>query len=293
MTTHAPYAHYVAHARYGLCPFADEILARWTWRKLRKGFPDALAVTLMPNHLHMVAPDRGEKGARRLRRILAAAGPACGQQAPFKPVDPPRPLTSADKLQRSVRYAWLNPCRPWKYRDREIELVDDPLHWWWSTLRDTIGAVTDPWVPADRLARALGWSPTPDVARRLHAYATHDDHVASEARAFPEPVAPSALPEGSIADALEAALQATRSPRDDLRRKTATRRVGVGLLYRQGWTFPSRLAPHFGVHSSTISRIAATAAPHETQAAARCLDPRLRSPSPAAILTSLGLRWPA
>lgn len=287
MTT---YAHYTAHARFHLCPFADEILARWTWRKLRKGFPDALAVTLMPNHLHMVAPDEGATGARRLRRILAAAGPACGRQAPFKPVDPPTPLTSPDKLQRSVRYAWLNPCRPWKYRGQSIELVDDPLQWWWSTLRDTIGAVADPWVPAERLARALGWSQTVDIARRFHAYATRDDHVAPEARTFPEPPAASVIPECSVPDALEAALQATRSPREALQRKSAARRIGVGLLYRQGWTFPRRLAPHFGVHSTSVSRIASTASSEETQAAARCLDPRLRSPSPAAVLTSLGLR---
>jgi len=290
MTT---YAHYTAHARMGLCPFADAILARWTWRKLRKGFPDALAVTLMPNHLHMVAPDRGERGRARLRQILGAAGPACGRltgESPFKPVELPRPLASPDKLQRSVRYAWLNPCRPWKYRGRSVRLVDDPLKWWWSTLRDVVGAVTDPWIPAERLADALGWRPTADIARRLHAYATADDDVAPEARAFPDPVAASSVPEGSVGDVIEAALHATRAAKEELRRRTPARRVGVGLLYRQGWACPRRLAPHFGVRSNTVSRIAASASSAETEAAARCLAPRLRSPSPAAVMEALDLR---
>lgn len=283
------YAHYVAHARGDLCPFADELVAHWVWRQLRKGFPDALAVTLMPDHLHMVAPDRGARGAKRLGRILGAANRIGATRARFRPVEPPRPLTSLDKLQRGVRYVWLNPCRPRKYRGRDHRLVDDPLAWWWSTLRDTVGAVADPWTPAADVATALGWSATPHIACRLHAYATRDDHVAPHARVFPEPAAASELPHGSIADVFAAALHATRSPREDLRRKTTARRVAVGLSYRQGWTFPRRLAPHLGVHPSTISRLAPAATPAELRAAARCLTPRLSSPSPAEVLAARGL----
>ena len=283
------YAHYVAHARWDLCPFADELVAHWTWRRLRKGFPDALAVTLMPDHLHMVAPDLGDRGAKRLGRILGAANRVSPRPALFRKVKPPRRLDSHDKLQRSVRYVWLNPCRPWTYRGREHQLTDDPLAWWWSTLRDTVGAIADPWIPAERVAVALGWRNSSDAARRLHAYATRDDHVSIAARAFPEPAAASELPEGSIAEVFEAALHATRSPRGALRRKTKARRVAVGLSYRQGWTFPRRLAPRLDLHPTSISRIARSVSPAATEAAARCLAPRFRSPSPAERLIELGI----
>ena len=272
-----PYAHYTARALPQRYPLADSALARDLWTRLRKSFPEALAVVLMPNHLHMVAPDRGGRSGHIVGKLLATTSRGSRRwRNCWKPVGPPELLTSRDKLRRVVRYAWLNPCRPWSYRGHLIHLVDDPLVWSWSTLRDTIGAVANPWVPADRLANAFGWPRGADLAPRLHRYACKDDHVAPDARAFPLRQPPRHAPAHPVDQILHAALATTRLPNAALRGRTAARRIAIGLCYRQGWRLPRQLAPVFGVHPHTVSRIAASASESELEAAALCLDPRLR-----------------
>lgn len=274
-----PYAHYTARARSGRYPFADAALARDVWSRLRNAFPEALGVTLMPNHLHLVAEDRGVAGARTIGRLLGAAARGSarwsGRGRWWEPVEAPEPLATGDKLMRVVRYAWLNPCRPWSYRAHRIRLVDDPLLWPWSTLHDSIGAIADPWVPAERLAVAFGWPRGDDLPERLHRYATRDDHVAVEARDFPERRPGRPVPHEGVAEILAAALATTRLPPRALRERTAARRIAIGLCYRQGWSHPKQLAPIFGVHPNTVCRIANTATKSEVEAAAFCLDPRL------------------
>ena len=44
----------------------------------------------------------------------------------------PKVLTGRKELSTTIRYVVLNPCH--------ARLVDDPLAWWWSTLRDVVGA---------------------------------------------------------------------------------------------------------------------------------------------------------
>ncbi|HHH28773.1 MAG TPA: hypothetical protein ENK57_10575 [Polyangiaceae bacterium] len=285
-------AHYTAHARSGQLPFVDEELARSAWRRLRRAFPDALAVVLMPDHVHLVAPERPH-GDRLLGKVLGATGRSVGRPAgratTWEPVPRPKPLPSRDKVMRSVRYAWLNPCRPWRCHGHLVQLVDDPLRWPWSTLRDSIGAVADPWISADALAVAFGWPRGRDLPRRLHGYAARDEHVADDAIRFPEPPSPTAVPACALEDVLQAALATTRSPRRALRAKrSAARRVAVGLAYRQGWSSPSRLAEVCGVHPSTVCRLARRSPPHELTAAATCLDPRLRT-NPRAIVRNVGV----
>ncbi|MEQ9323731.1 MAG: hypothetical protein RIF41_31500 [Polyangiaceae bacterium] len=272
-----PYAHYTARALPQRYPFADTALARDVFVRLRRTFPDALAVVLMPDHLHMVAPDRGERSAHIVGKLLATSTRASGRWAGcWQPVEPPEAVTTADKLQRAVRYAWLNPCRPWFYRGHRTQLVDDPLAWSWSTLRDSIGAIADPWVPAERLAVAFGWPKGADLPERLHRYACLDDHVAPDARSFPRLEPPRSAPTSTVDEVLHAALATTRLPAPAQRQRTAARRIANGLCYRQGWRIPTQLAPIFGVHPHTVSRIAAAASNGELEAAALCLDRRLR-----------------
>lgn len=275
-----PLAHYTARALPGRYPFADTALARDFWRRLRRGFPEALSVALMPNHVHMVAPDRGLQGARGLGRLLAGTARASerwsGRGAWWEPVQRPEVLTSRDKVRRVVRYAWLNPCRPWSYRSHRLRLADDPLAWSWSTLRDSIGAVVDPWVPAERLAVAFGWPRGGDLRERLHGYAVRDEDVVVEARVFPRRPSSREAPVGSLEEILRAALAATRSPREALRARSVARRVAIGLCYRQGWSHPAQLAPIFDVHPNTVCRIARSASNEEVEAAALCLDARLQ-----------------
>jgi hypothetical protein len=181
-------------------------------------------------------------------------------------------------VQRNVRYAWLNACRPWWFRGDWVQLVDDPLAWPWSTLHDSLGAVAAPWIPGERIGKALGWPLDADLPRRIHRYATADEHVAAGAR---EPLAlapPSTLPTASIREVLDAALIATRSPETALRQRSAARRVAAGLAYRQGWRYPAGLAPLLDVHPGSVPRLANAASPEELEAAAKCLSPRLRPP---------------
>lgn len=265
-------AHYTACAREGQFPFLDEGIAAATWARLRRGFPLALAAIFMPDHLHLVAPGGRET---RLARILGAATAQAGV-APghlWEPVPPASPLTSLDKLRRSIRYVWLNPCRPWRTRGKTIRLVDDPLAWRWSTLRDAVGAVVDPWVAAERVGKAMGFAR--DRAAQILAYAVRDEYVDASAR-LPQAPPATDLPDGPLENVLWAALEATRAAPPALVRKTLARRIAIGLAYRQGWNFPTRLGHRLSLRPSSVCRIALRVAPADVEAAARCLDPRMR-----------------
>ncbi len=274
-----PFAHYVARAER--CVFADDELARRAWRLLQTSFPAALAATLMPDHLHLVAPDRGAAGARQLGRILRRVTRPLGRDAArwWAPVPEPEALRSRDKLMRTVRYVWLNPCRPWRHVGRTFRLVDDPLKWLWSTLRDTLGFTVTPWVSSDALTRAFGWRRDDRRPHLVHAYATNDDHVAESARHFPGDVVASATTQ-ALQDILDAVLAATRAPVAALRRKSTARRIAVGLAYRYGWDRPTLLGEHLGLHPNSVSRIAQrmrqSMPTAQLDVAAKCLDPRLR-----------------
>lgn len=277
MTTDATrYAHYTAHARMGRQPLWDEEVAGWLWVRLSKNFADAISAELMPDHLHLIAPDWGRAGATRLARVLGAVARRFELGELWRPVPLPRPLDSRDKVARNVRYAWLNCCRPWSGGGGR-RLVDDPLKWRWSTLRDAIGAVTDPWVPASRVGEAFGWPIDEALPRRLHAYAVKDDHVAVEARTFPVVPPPAAMPDRAFEDVVAAGLSATRATVAELgRRRSAARRAVVGLAYRQGWRAPKELGALCGMHPDSVTRLARKASAAEVEAAARCLDARLR-----------------
>lgn len=274
-----PLAHYTARALPGRHPFANTALARSFWTRLKRAFPNAIAVALMPHHVHMVAPDGGLVDTRVLGKLLSAVARASprwtGRGRWWEPVEAPGALPTTDKVMRVTRYAWLNPCRPWSYRGHRIQLTGDPLRWSWSTLRDTVGAIADPWVPAERLAVAFGWAIGDDLAERLHTYATRDDHVGLEARSFPvrRPTRPA--PSCTVDAILRAALATTRLPPEALRQRTAARRVAAGLAYDQGWSHPRQLAPVLDVHPKTAPRLARSASPGEVRAAAPCLEPRL------------------
>ena len=74
-----------------------------------------------------------------------------------------------------MRYTVLNPSR--------AGIVDDPLSWPWSTHRDVVGAIADPWVTAERLGAALGSRMA--SAQDIHAYVSGDPSVAIAGTPFP------------------------------------------------------------------------------------------------------------
>jgi hypothetical protein len=137
--------HLTARANFGLRPLESRELCIDLWRRLREGFPTAIAAVLMPTHLHLV--DRVDPRRARwdlgviLRSVSRKFFP--GKRLWEAIPEPGKVQDDPLHLLRQVRYVALNPCR-----DR---LTPDPLQWEWSTYRELFGAVATPWVDGGRV----------------------------------------------------------------------------------------------------------------------------------------------
>ena len=218
--------HHVARSRSGW-PLADPVLASWLWTRLRARFPDALFCVFMSNHVHLGLPLPERAG---LSAVLAQA-----RGWDFEPVPAPKAVSGA-KAFSEARYAWVNPCR--------ARLCAQPTEWLFSTLRDSLGAVTDPWVSPER-ARAVFGSPPAALLRRVGG-----DFPASP---LALPTSPP-WPARPLADVVRASLIATRSSMPDLRRRSLARRVFLQLARDQGWTGATTLARVVGCCRQSVHR---------------------------------------
>ena len=250
-------AHYTAHALGGLQPLSDDDVCRWLWERLREGFPEALAAILMPDHLHLIAR-LFQAARRRLAAILGACARRFGLGNTWELVPEPQVIRTPDKIPRGVRYTHLNCSRPWKPRGgRVVQLVSDPLVWTWSTLRDSIGAIVDPWVPPERLASALG-RPLEGFTEWLHGYVTSDPCVSPTGTTVPRPAPSSAVPVRDLGSIARASIAAVRGVASDLRRHGASaRRVFAALAVDQGWA-SGEIARVCGVDRRSVPRLAAS-----------------------------------
>ncbi|MBI5479363.1 MAG: hypothetical protein HY906_10930 [Deltaproteobacteria bacterium] len=267
--------HLTARTRGGAPVLADPAVAGWLWRALRRGFPEALAAVLMPSHPHVVATAESPAAARvRLARILGAAARRCSRPGAepirWDPVPEPKVVTDREKLRRDVRYVIMNPCR--------ARLVRDPLEWLWSTHRDVMGAVADPWVPAAKLARAFE-QPVGGFRNAVHRYVSGDPSCDVRGSPPPRPapaVEHSRYPLQRIA---AAALAATRAAPEALRSRTRTRAAFVLLASQQGWHDPGELARFCGLKLRAVYHRRGHDEPELLTAAALCLgDDRLLKP---------------
>jgi len=269
-------AHIVANTRFGIPAVTAADRARWLWRCLQLRLPDTVCATLMPHHVHLAMdPAAARRDRRRLGCILAAFSRRFGLGQLWQPLPQPTLIQTPDKCRRLIRYLLLNPCRPTRINERPICLVDDPLKWPWSTHRDAVGAVAQPWVRNRRLAAALEVDAA-GLDQWLHRYVSSDPHVAVAGtpppRAAPATTIP-AVPLASIALAATAALRLTP---DAIRRRGPARRLFVALAIHQGWTDPTVLAQACGVQAPAIRRLARFCPPDWVAAAALCLgDERL------------------
>ena len=134
--------HLVATTRGGDRSLIWPERARWLWDRLRANLPEALSNLVMPDHLHMVA---GPGMRPRLRRVLSSFTVRFGVQ--FDVLEP-QVASSPAIAGRMICYGFFNPVR--------AGLLDDPLAWPWSTLRDLVGAVAQTWTPIGRVASVLG-----------------------------------------------------------------------------------------------------------------------------------------
>lgn len=221
------------------------------WAGLRRAFADALAALLMPTHPHLIV---GAKDGTRLKHRLAAVlsgvtrycrcrglGNPCWEVAPLEP-----PMSDREYLGRAVRYVLLNPCR--------AGLVADPLEWLWTTHRDVVGAVVDPWVTAARLAASLGRVRARFVEEH-HAYVSGDPSVCVAGTPMPRRATPSQPTGVGLAQVRAAALAATRSSPDELRRQSLARRLLIQLAKENGWSRPQLLGRLCGLARQSVHRL--------------------------------------
>ncbi|HWB74031.1 MAG TPA: hypothetical protein VG755_03725, partial [Nannocystaceae bacterium] len=260
--------HLTARVAPGAPDLTREDTGEWLWPRLHETFPDALASELMPNHPHVVKASRDpDADAERLARLLGHFGRCFGVGGQVSIVST-RAIEDRQKLHRHIRYVALNPCRE--------RLASCPLAWTWSTHRDVVGASVDPWVTADRLARALQRS-TRDFAELHHAYVSADPSAHVAGTPFPQTAVTQAIAKAPLDAVHDAAVAALRFRRDAVRERGPARALFVALAFDQGWTRVSHLAQICGCGDDAIRRYAALDAGASLAAARMCLgDERLR-----------------
>jgi hypothetical protein len=261
------------HLTAQVYPYVPELtgaeVGRWLWSRAREAWPGAIAALLMADHPHVVVrSDEPEADRVRMGRVLGhlgrrfgVIGPTC-RSTSFAVIRGGRPLS------RHVRYIALNPCRD--------KLVRCPLAWTFTTHRDVVGAIVDPWVSAERLAKALG-RPLADFAARHHAYVSGDPDASVESTPFPVSAATTPMSSYPLRRIAEAAASATRRTVADIRRRGPTRALFVALAVDQGWRDLRHLAMLCACEPEAVRRLARTVPPHALAAARLCLgDDRLR-----------------
>ena len=239
------FIHLVAHVRRGGPSFWDLGLANRLWSCLRRAFPDALAVTVMPDHVHVILLVTGVDAAiRRLR--LALSGFARGMGHVWEPVPPPRVLPNVGKLRSDIRYVALNPCRR--------HYVSDPLIWPWSTHRDLMTCTANPWITPSRLA-PLVQRPARGFCASWHGYVSRDKDVDPDGTPVPVPAQGNAMPSTSLDAVARAAASAYRVRPDAIAQRGPKRDLFLALARHQGWPSGDALASAARVSTRTTRRV--------------------------------------
>lgn len=247
--------------------------AAWLWERLRSAFPRTVAATVMPNHPHVLTYVDDPDAARgTLARTCGHLQRRLGVRDLFEPL-PPAEVVTRDKAARVARYVDLNPCR--------AALVDHPLRWPWTTVRDLVGSVATPWVDRRVHGRALGrWRAT--SVQAWMEYLAQDDRVLDR-RPLAEPVAGrSSDPAFGVRSLVGAACAAMRTDASAVRVRGPTRKLFVALAIDQGVDRPRLLAQQCGTTLRAVELARRRAVDRRWLEAARlCLaDDRLTSDPP-------------
>lgn len=267
--TEPSWFHLTAHLAPGTPDLTLEETGGWLWPRLRDAFPEIAACSLMPQHPH-VLPRTSDPvaAAQRLARLFGQFGRRFGVPGRISIVADPKHLANRDALARDIRYVVLNPCR--------AKLVDCPLAWPWSTHRDVVGAIVDPWIRTAELARALGSSAN-GLAERHHRYVSSDPSVSVVGTPLPRALASSSEPTVPLEWIAAAALAATRRSSRALQCRGDARALFVALAHDQGWRATSQLARMCGCWPHTIRNLARDVDPRMLAVGRLCLaDERLR-----------------
>lgn len=263
------FLHLVARVRSDRLDLRVPEVGGRLWRLLREAFPSVLAAKLMPSHLHWLGrvPDR-EAARRTLAMLCGRVQRALGWPAhTWEPVPEGRVVEGVGALRRHMRYLPLNECRH--------RLASDPLEPVYSTHRDLVGAVVDPWPDLHDVARWLRW-PFHRLGERIHAYVSGDPSVDPLGTPPPRPFPAAELPSLGLDQIARAAAAATRATVEAITARTPTRKLFVQLARHAGWSSTQVLARACNVSGMSIRRLAADPDPVALAAGALCLgDPRL------------------
>ncbi len=258
--------HLVASALEHTLLFRTHEEARALFDLVAATFPDAVAICVMPDHVHIVAP-AGE--GHRLGHLASAyarwRNAHRGERGPvWERLPPAEALPNAKHLRRTVRYVHLNPCRD--------GLVPDPLAWPWSTHRDATGFAAAP-------IRAREHDPA-----RFHRWVSSDPSVAVDGTALPEGAW------GTVRWELvrDAVAGVCRVPAEALTRRGPARTLALTAAWVLEVRDVRRLARELGMASSSVYRAVEDAPPRslthrrpDLHAAVRAVgDPRFEALPP-------------
>jgi hypothetical protein len=215
------------------------------WVRMRCSAAGVLACVLLPGRAQMVVRSNEGQACDRVRAV--------GERAALQGVRiDASSFAGAEAAGRVLAAVHASPTR--------IAGIEDPLQWPWSTLRDLVGAVIDPWVTPAMLAAASFTQPLLETG--------------AAPRAAPQEDAPT-LP---IREVLRAAAAATRRPVAAVRRPGPTRRLFVALAHRHGWWMPAHLASICGITRRSLYKQLEHVPAAWLRAGALCLgDHRLRA----------------
>jgi hypothetical protein len=220
----------------------------------------------MPDHLHLVHFADPAHVKRNLARLVVAFGRSEGCSGRWH-VPVPAPILGPDKLLRQLRYVHLNPCR--------AGLTRDPLAWPWSTHRDGIGAVYEPWLRLSELDLGLSLRGA-SLEQAFHRYVSADPSVHPEGSGFPRRAPLRAIPYWGLTPIGRAVVAA--SPWCSTAK---LRERFVALARHQSCHDKERMAQVAGIHPSHVRRLLQRAARVNLGPATLCLeDERLRDFTP-------------
>lgn len=171
--------HLVARTQVGCRPFHSRESSAALWCAFRRAFPTIHAAVIMPNHLHIITPNipraRWHLGIA-MRSVSRTLGPEIVR---WEPAPHPDGIGDEIKLATAIRYVHLNPVR--------ARLVNDPLEWEWSTLREILGARLDrAWLDFSTLAKIHRVTPAALQAKLL-SFTANDAFCAPSAARLPIP----------------------------------------------------------------------------------------------------------
>lgn len=263
--------HFTARIRPGSAAICTFESALWLWNHLRRSFPQALGAVLMPNHFHLLSQVRNVAAACRSLRVTLGHFTRLfqGSTKGWMRLDAPTPVLNTQKLLRTLRYIALNPCR--------AKHATDPLCWFWSTHRDVMGAVADPWISADRLASVLKQRKN-GFQQWYHAYVSSDPSVNVDGTPAPDMTLDTHALRLNVTDLVHAASRATRMNSTAVTRPGMTRTLFIHQALFLEWTGRKHLTKVINASTATLNRVLARPPrKEELHAGLLCLaDPRLQ-----------------